>query len=123
MRAVIELFLQALREEEFYCKEADEWQFRDASACSICTSSAVLVARRFGGVVLGYHSVDNPTAFIGAPVYSGHDFALLNERWLIDYWAWHVAGLTPNPILDLSNESDRSTALIQYGPAGVWQKV
>lgn len=123
MRAVIELFLEALRAEEFYCEEAEEWQFRDGSACGICTSSAMLVARRFGGVVLGYHSIDNPKASIGEPDYDGHDFALVNGRWLVDYWAWHVAGLVTTPIFDLANENDRSIAARLYGPHANWSEV
>lgn len=123
MRRAIEQFLVALREEEFYCEEAEEWQFLDGSACAICTYSALQVARRFGGVVLGYHSFDNPTAFIGKPYYDGHDFALINGRWLVDYWGWYVAGIAPNPILDMLSAEDRNAARILYGPTNVWQPV
>jgi len=123
MNLVFEQFLEALREEEFFCEEEQEWQFRDGSACGICTSSAMVVARHFGGVVFGYHSIDNPTAFIGEPDYNGHDFALVNSLWLVDYWAWHVAGLVTTPIFDLTNGNDRSIVGRLFGPRSNWSEV
>ena len=123
MRATIEDFCKALREEEFYNEEAEEWQFRDGSACAICTASAEQIAQRFGGLVLGYHSASNPTASIGLPAIDGHDFALIDDRWLVDYWAWHVAGIAAQPILDLSYAADRTAACVLYGPANVWELV
>lgn len=123
MRAVIERFLEALRDEECYCEEEQEWQFRDGSACGICTSSAFQVAGRFGGVVVGYHSTENPDALIGKPDYDGHDFALVNDRWIVDYWAWHVAGLVTMPIFDLKDRSDHDAICRLYGDAGLWTLV
>lgn len=123
MREAIARFLEALREEEFFNEQAEEWQFRDGSACAICTASANRIAQRFGGVVLGYQSASNPAASIGLPAIDGHDFALIDDRWLVDYWAWHVAGIAAQPILNLSNAADRTAACVHYGPANVWELV
>ena len=120
MRAAIEAFCKALREEEFFNEEAEEWQFPDGSACAICTASAKQIAQRFGGLVLGYQSASNPTASIGLPAIDGHDFALIANRWLVDYWAWHAAGIAAHPILDLSRSADRTEACILYGPEKAW---
>ena len=65
MRATIEDFCKALLDEEFFNEEAEEWQFRDGSACAICTVSAEQVAQRCSGMVLGYRSTSNTTASIG----------------------------------------------------------
>ena len=121
MKAAIELFLEALRDEEFYSEDAEEWQFRDGSACAICTASARRVALQFGGLLFGYQSVGNPTATIGLPSIDGHDFALIGDRWLVDYWAWRVIGILPEPILDLSNGEGRAAARMLYGPMSAWQ--
>lgn len=123
MRATIEDFCKALREEEFFNKEAEEWQFRDGSACAICTASAKQIARRFSGLVLGYQSACNPTAQIGLPAIDGHDFALIDDRWLVDYWAWNAVGIAAQPILDLSIAADRTAAGFHYGSANVWELV
>lgn len=123
MRATIEEFCKALREEEFFNEEAEEWQFRDGSACAICTASAKQIAKRFGGLVFGYQSDCNPTARIGLPAIDGHDFALIDDRWLVDYWAWRVAGIAAQPIHDLSYAADRTAACALNGPANVWDLV
>ena len=81
------------------------------------------MARRFGGAVFGYCSSDNPTAAIGEPDYDGHDFALVGNRWLVDYWAWHVAGLITTPFFDLADENDRSIVSRFYGPHANWSEV
>lgn len=123
MKAAIERFLEALREEELYCEEAEEWQFRDQSACAICTASARRVALQFGGLIFGYQSPRNPAASIGLPSIYGHDFALIGDRWLVDYWAWRVVGILPEPILDLSTGEGRAAARMLYGPMSAWQPV
>ena len=120
MRATIEDFCKALLDEEFFSEEAEEWQFRDGTACALCTSSASQVARQFDGLVFGYYSSDNPTAQIGLPNHEGHDFALIAGRWLVDYWAWHVEGLGVTPIFNLSIDADRATATHLYGPTTKW---
>lgn len=123
MRTAIELFLKALREEEFYCEEAEEWQFGDGSACAICTASARRVALQFGGLIFGYQSAGNPTASIGLPSIGGHDFALIGDRWLVDYWAWRVVGILTEPIQDLSTGEGRAAARMLYGLMSAWHPV
>ncbi len=59
MREEILSFLEILRNDEFFNEKDEEWQFRDGSACGICTASAMLVAKRFGGTVLGYNCAEN----------------------------------------------------------------
>ena len=121
MRTIIEDFCNALREEEFFNEEAEEWQFPDGTACGLCTSSAIQVARQFDGLVVGYYSNDNSTAEIRLPNHDGHDFALINDRWLVDYWAWHVEGLVASPIFDLSNDADRREVTRLYGSTVKWK--
>ncbi|MBK6831286.1 MAG: hypothetical protein IPG92_11365 [Flavobacteriales bacterium] len=72
-------------------------------------------------MVVGYYSNDNSTAEIGLPNHDGHDFALINDRWLVDYWAWHVEGLVASPIFDLSNSADRREVTRLYGSTVKWK--
>lgn len=120
MRTTIEDFCKALREEELFNEDAEEWQFLDGTAAALCTSSAIQVVRHFAGRVVGYFSTDNPIAEIGLPDHDGHDFALIDDRWLVDYWAWHVEGLVATPIFDLSNIADRTEVARLYGSPEQW---
>jgi len=120
MREAIEQFLDTLRTKERYCEQEEEWQFPDGSAIATCTSSSILVAKRFCGIVLGYFSIENPAASIGSPNCEGHDFTLIDDRWLVDYWAWRVEALITTPIFDLSEEADREEVVRLYGTSLNW---
>ncbi|MBK6776781.1 MAG: hypothetical protein IPG74_13405 [Flavobacteriales bacterium] len=73
------------------------------------------------GRVVGYYSKDNPRATIGLPTVEGHDFAVIEDRWLVDYWAWHVLRLVATPIFDLRNNADRKEVVRLYGPSLKWK--
>ncbi len=123
MREAIEKFIADLSDEEHFCLTDDEWQFRDGTSCAICTSAAKQIAERFNGQVLGYDSINNPCANIGLPNLDGHDFALIDDRWLVDYWAWRVVRIIPEPILDLSSGEGITAARVRYGRMNAWQSV
>ncbi len=123
LRFRIAHFLELLVAEEQFDEAEGLWLFCGGGQCSMCTDSAQRIATRFKGMVVGYYSRDNPRAAIGLPEVDGHDFALIDKRWLVDYWAWRVSGISPKPILDLSNAADRIAACVLYGPANVWELV
>ncbi len=79
-------------------------------------------ARRaeFSGVVCGYWAKDNRVADIGAPLSEGHDFALIAARWLVDYWAFRVARVSPRAVLDLRLPHDKKLAQRLYGGQESW---
>ncbi len=116
-------FMEHLQRQEFYYEDDEQWKFADGSAAALCTSSALLVAEQFGGAVLGYYSIDNPTAAIGLPDMEGHDFALLGNRWLVDYWAWRVTRSISSPIRDLNNRVELPIVHQLYGPESQWSLV
>ncbi len=53
----------------------------------------------------------------------GHDFALVRERWLVDYWAWRIEALIPEPTFDLSQRADQEIASRLYGNPLSWSIV
>jgi len=116
-------FVEHLRRQEFFCEGDEEWQFSDGSSAALCINSAILVAKQFSGVVQGYYSVDNPSATIGLPVLEGHDFALIGNRWLTDYWAWYVDRIIATPILDLKYQEELAIAQRLYGSTRKWDLV
>lgn len=120
-RQRIEQFVAILIGEETYDDEQGAWLFKDGSPCSICTRSAERIAREFDGKVVGYSSKANPTAVIGAPLCAGHEFVLIAERWIVDYWAFHVARVIQTAVFDLHSQPDSGLALRLYGEREKWE--
>lgn len=123
MKARLLSFLHDLRQQERFNEEAEEWQFADGGACGICTHSAIQVGRAFSGVVLGYLAENNPVAELGEGYSQGHDFAIIDDRWLVDYWAWRTTDLLEHPVLDLETDSDLTIASRLYGKHTHWNVV
>lgn len=86
----------------------------------VCTNCAQGIVDKFGGVVVGYHVSDNPTAKLGQ-VEEGHDFAIVgNGRYIVDPWAQHTVGETKKSTLDLAKPEDRKEAISLYGDPSTW---
>lgn len=81
------------------------------------------VARAFYGRVVGYRSSNNRTAQIGNEQCEGHDFAIISDRFIVDYWAFRIAGLIANPVLDMSNKSDHALVRVLYGNEQTWDPI
>jgi len=90
---------------------------KDRLDVCVCTNSARLVARRFGGALLGYSARDNPAAVV-----SPHDFALCGTL-VVDYWSRFPGAKSESAVLDLSDLSQRREALRLYGDPERWQLV
>lgn len=88
------------------------------NATAHCGACARIIADRFGGEVRGYWHEDNPTARVGETE-GGHDFAITEDRFLVDPWLFHYYG--DAPVLDLSNTADRAEAAARYGPEEKWE--
>ncbi len=87
---------------------------------STCTYSAVYLAARLGGDVYGYSIEDNPEAIVGASEF-GHDFALIDDRWLVDFWAWDTYQY--QDLYDLEDPHDRAKARKMYGDRENWERM
>jgi hypothetical protein len=83
-----------------------------------CGACARIITDRFGGKVVGYYHADNPMARVGA-VEFGHDFAITEDRFLVDPWLFHYYGDTP--VLDLLEPAGQAEALARYGPEENWK--
>lgn len=120
-RQRIERFVTALISEETFDDEEGVWLFADGSPCSVCVSGAKRIAREFEGGVFGYWSKANPCAAIGRPLCEGHDFAVIAERWIVDYWAFHVARVMQTPVLDLESPQERQLVSRLLGEREAWE--
>ena len=100
----------------------DEWTFANGESVFQCTASARRVAEEFGGRVVGFYRAENPTAEI-ADCEDGHDFALIADRFVVDYWASYATGVTDLAVYDLSDAHDHATVLRLYGPKDAWKSL
>lgn len=116
-------FVAKLCSEEEYEPVEGRWGFKSGGDCGRCTDAAMKVALAFGGRVVGYKSPANPSARIGYECGEGHDFAVVANRFVVDYWAFRVARLVATPVLDLSNPSDRELVRFLYGNEQSWEDV
>jgi hypothetical protein len=83
-----------------------------------CGACARIIAERFGGEVRGYWHENNPTARVGEAEY-GHDFAITEDRFLVDPWLYHYYG--DSTVLDLTEPAGQAEAAARYGPEGNWK--
>jgi len=112
-------FIRRLIEEDEEDPILGCWTFRCGSYSSICTFGAKKVAIEFGGLVFGYLAEDNPTALV--PKHAcGHDFAIIEGRFLVDYWAYQVAEEVDRPVFDMYDPVDKSLVQCHYGDQESW---
>ncbi len=118
----ITAFLSRLDGEASEAIPGGEWVFANGESVFCCTTSARRVVDFFGGRVVGFFVDENPTAKITAND-DGHDFALIAERYVVDYWAAYVAGVTERAVFDLLDETDAVTISRLYGVKDAWRTV
>lgn len=103
--------------------EGDGNLFPDGSRFSTCTSWARYVMRIEGdGVHLyGFFDDDNPGSEI-ANLCGGHDFAVVDGRFIVDPWVKHVEGLSGRCVFDLDDPSDAEAITRLYGDRCRWKR-
>lgn len=90
-------------------------------SAGICTFSARLITELRGGEVFGYNDSDLPTNFIGEG--EGHDFALIQDRYLIDWWNCYFTGEAKRCVYDLQDPEDAEISRGLYPPRDRWNLV
>ena len=83
----------------------------------VCWEAAEVSRRILGGVRYGYFSEDNPTAELGRNE-GGHDFLVVDDEWLVDFWA--AAYYQERPIFNLKKDAAEIARL--YGDRRKWQE-
>lgn len=74
--------------------------------------------------VVGFAAEDNPDCAVSKEQWhEGHDFALVDQRWLIDPWARLVECTRKQIVYDLHDPEDRALALATYGNPEHWVEV
>lgn len=125
MKTEIEAYLKHLSATEQYDEdlETSVWNenpFAYDLTVTRCTSSAMLIALKFGGVVHGYYVDQTDAETVTGYDCGGHDFCVVGNL-LIDYWAKEVNNPKLRSILDLTCSKDRAYIRKHYLPFSRWE--
>jgi len=102
-------------------KPDEESQFPNGLSACVCTHGAQTVCQSISrGVVMGYRHDDNPGTVCGEFA-GGHDFAVIDGRYIVDYWIKWVACLADRAVFDLVYDADEVRRL--YGDKKRWTLV
>jgi len=85
----------------------------------VCTDAAWESYKVLGGVIYGFWEEECPGEL--AKGCGGHDFLLIEDRFIIDFWA--AAYLGHRAVYDLYELDQREEILRLYGPRRKWKKV
>ena len=69
--------------------------------------------------IYGFWSKDNPT-WAGAALHDGHDFAVVEGRYIVDPWMVETEALSKRAVFDLENPADASEICRLYGNCFKW---
>lgn len=100
----------------------DGAQFEDGTRWSTCTNWAAYVIRALGrrAAMFGFDDEMNPGSSI-ADDYGGHDFAVVDGRYIVDGWVTNVAGMSERCVFDLQNPEHADEILKLYGDRSNWE--
>jgi hypothetical protein len=107
---------------------AVESLFPDGHSAITCTHYA---AQIFKGMepgraqIWGFANDDNPQSRVAREEIhpGGHDFAVVDDRYLVDPWIRLVASASDQIVYDLKNTADAALALDIYGPRENWGRL
>ncbi len=96
----------------------------DGGSGTCCTNYAAFIYKTLPGRVkiFGFANEDNPECDIVREQLhpGGHDFALVDDRFLVDPWCLLVAGQDWPVVYDSHEGEDLFTLLVRYGPPQRW---
>jgi hypothetical protein len=106
-------------------RDADEEcsVFPDGSAIAICSNWAQYVRRIEGqrAELFGFYSHAVPESLI-ARLCFGHDFAVVDGRYLVDGWVKDIECLSAFAVFDLDDPATADEILRLYGPRAKWPR-
>lgn len=97
----------------------------DGSSATVCTNYAIHIGRALPDrtQIFGFSNNDNPTSRVAREEIhpGGHDFALVDGRYLVDPWIRLVACEGDQIFFDLEDEQDAALVRDIYGPRECWK--
>ena len=111
--------------EEYHPLPYDEIAYLpNGEQMGICTNNAHYIAETLSNDytvrVFGFLSENNPVKNEEIMEVGGHDFAVVNDRYIVDPWLSVFAGESNQTVFDLKDPKDRKLAQHYYGDPGKW---
>lgn len=102
-----------------------ESRFPDMTSAVVCTNYAHQIARALYPrpvIIRGFANQDNPQSRVAREAIhpGGHDFAIVEGRFLVDPWIRLVACAAEQIVYDLEDPVDATAVRDLYGPAKCW---
>jgi hypothetical protein len=102
-----------------------ESQFPDGTSAVCCTNYAIQIGKRYPQMtqIFGFANENNPQCEIVQRGLhpGGHDFAVVDQRWLTDPWVRLVASGYQEIVYDLDDPNDAALVLKRYGSRENWR--
>lgn len=105
--------------------ECDGSLFPSGERAVICTSWAGYVRRAHGdrAKLFGFMFEDNPQATGLAELAEGHDFAVIDDRWIVDGWLADVEAVRDDPVIDMHDQREWDFVRRFYGDPACWTRM
>lgn len=101
--------------------------FPDGSSAVCCTDYAHQIRKRLPGRVqiFGFSNEDNPTSRVAIEELhpGGHDFAVVDGRYLVDPWIRLILGEKGPIVFDMHDVDDSVEIARTYGPKSCWESM
>lgn len=105
-----------------YDEEVEASLLPDGGRASSCSDCATYIASlEATAVIYGFWSRDNP-AWAGAGLVDGHDFVVVDGRYIVDPWIVETEALSPHAVFDLENPADAADITRIYGNRLAWTR-
>lgn len=96
----------------------EEAHFPDGSPVTLCWGGADQVVRDFKGTRFGFHERED---IENSDTQGGHDFAVVDGRFIVDHWLKHVVG-SQRGVFDMQDPRDAQLIKHYYGDPSQWEK-
>lgn len=99
----------------------------DGGSGTVCTDYAVFIYKALLGRVriFGFANEENPDCQIVLDQMhpGGHDFAVVDDRYLVDPWCLLVVGEDWQVVYDMHQPDDAALVVLRYGPQQCWTRM
>lgn len=95
----------------------------NGESLSICTHSAFLIKELYGerADIYGFYCKDNPRCKHDDILKAdGHDFAIVDDRYIVDLWISHFKGSESQYVFDMKDKSDFESIMRIFGSPKRW---
>lgn len=123
--------LLSAKEYDAYCNNNSNTSFGaqsvfpDGTSAVCCTEYARQIYKAMPDrtVIFGFANIANPTSRVARDLFhpGGHDFAVVDDRYIVDPWVRLVAGRLLQIVFDLQDPLEAANALDIYGPRACWK--